>query len=61
MWFWGNKNGMNKSKMKSSSYTSSLLKMIKSPWSEQVTEENIHFMNQVSIPFNKNLKEMITK
>lgn len=44
--------------MKSSSYTASLLKI---PWSEQVTEENIHFVNQVSIPFNKNLKEMITK
>lgn len=47
--------------MYSSSYTALLLKMIESPWSEQVTEENIHFMNQISIPLNKNLKEMIAK
>lgn len=61
MWFCDDRNGMNKGKMESSSYTASLLKMTKSPWSEQVTEEIIHFMNQISIPFNKNLKEMISK
>lgn len=60
MLFCGDKNGMNKGKMESSSYTASLLKMT-SPWSEQVTEEIIHFMTQISIPFNKNLKEMISK
>lgn len=54
-----NKNGMNKSKMKSSSYTASSLKMIRVLGQSRLL--NIHFMNQVSIPFNKNLKEMITK
>lgn len=53
MWFCGDKNGMNKGKMESSSHTASLLKMIKSPWSEQVTEEIIHFINQISIPLIK--------
>lgn len=61
MWFCGDKNGMNKGKMESSSYTASLFKMIKSPWSEQATEEIIHFINQIRIPFNKNLKETRVK
>lgn len=46
MWFCDDRNGMNKGKMESS-YTASLLKMTKSPWSEQVTEEIIHFMYQI--------------
>lgn len=41
MGFGDDRNGMNKGKMESSSYTASLLKMTKSPWSEQVTEEFI--------------------